>query len=544
MPGMHKIKHKLRSTGRRSLGAANSFELVLADRTRVPVVPDTTIGRAPGSTVWLRDPSVSRRHAQISLRGSNGGDPILEDAGSSYGTFVDGRRVDGTETLRDGARIRVGNQELVLERRRRDEEAGRTIVVPPGASRDLPQVRSSRGATTLDRPRLRSGYALKRLAASEGPRRWVLRDLTGGNLVRLSDEDARLLELLDGRRTLQDLVHEAERRWGASGPVRLAQLIADLEGRGLMARPDEPSPARARPAGLTQWLLRPRQFEWPGAQALFERLYGVGGWVLFTRVAVVLLAALMAAGLCAFAYLVAGRYGTPFVVASKIGLGGLVFIIARLAVAAVHETAHGLAMAAFGRRVGNAGFKLLLIFPYVYVDTSEIWFEPRRRRIVVSAAGPVSDFTLAAVFSFCCLVLPTGAGRDIFFQAAFAAYLGGLFNLNPLLERDGYQILADLLGEQKLRRRALDQLKRELSGEASASESRVLARYSIFALGWWVVAGSFAAGISLRYLPILETFVPAPAAWALLASLWFALFVPVMVIVGPPLVGRVRSRGA
>jgi len=30
-------------------------------------------------------------------------------------------------------------------------------------------------------------------------------------------------------------------------------------------------------------------------------------------------------GLAAFAYLVVGRYGTPFVVAQKIGFGGLVF---------------------------------------------------------------------------------------------------------------------------------------------------------------------------------------------------------------------------
>jgi putative peptide zinc metalloprotease protein len=525
-------------------GATESFELVLADRTRIPVVRATTIGRAPGNTVRLPDPTVSRRHAQISLNGSKSGEPILQDMGSSYGTFLDGRRVDGPEALRDGASIRVGNQELTFERRRREEEAGRTIVVPPGASLALPQLATSEEAAGGARPRLRSGYALKRLAATEGRRRWVLSALTGGSLVRLSDEDARLLQLLDGRRALPELVREAEQGSGAAGAVRLAQLIADLESRGLLAGSDEGLPTAVQPSGVTQWLLRPRELQWPGAGALFERLYLGGGWALFTRPAVPLLAGLIAAGLLTFAYLVAGRYGTPFVVASKVGLGGLVFIVARLAVAAVHEAAHGLAMAAFGRRVRKAGFKLLLIFPYLYVDTSEIWFEPRRRRIVVSAAGPISDFSLGAVFSFCCLVLPAGVARDVFFQVAFAAYLGGLFNLNPLLERDGYQVLADILGEQKLRRRALDQLRRELGGEAHASDSRVLGRYSIFALGWWVVAASFAAGMSVRYLPVLETLVPVPAAWGLMAGVWLALFVPVIGIVVPPLRARFRSREA
>ena len=51
-------------------GAAPPLELVLADQTRVPLVGDMTIGRAPGSTVVLADPSVSRLHARISPGGN------------------------------------------------------------------------------------------------------------------------------------------------------------------------------------------------------------------------------------------------------------------------------------------------------------------------------------------------------------------------------------------------------------------------------------------------------------------------------------------
>ena len=116
------------------------------------------------------------------------------------------------------------------------------------------------------------------------------------------------------------------------------------------------------------------------------------------------------------------------------------FLGGRFLVVAIHECAHGLAMASFGRRVQRAGLKLMVIFPYAFVDTSEAWFEPRRRRIAISAAGPVSDFSLGAIFSLCCLALPEGTVRDIFFQLAFAAYVGAFFNLNPFIDRDGYQI--------------------------------------------------------------------------------------------------------
>src|SRR3954447_6426750 len=110
------------------------FELVLPDRTRVPVVRDMTIGRAPGNALELDDPAVSRRHARISVEGNGDGQVVLEDAGSSYGTWLDGTRLRRPTPLRDGARIRMGNQELTVERRRDEAEAGRTVVVHPGES--------------------------------------------------------------------------------------------------------------------------------------------------------------------------------------------------------------------------------------------------------------------------------------------------------------------------------------------------------------------------------------------------------------------------
>jgi Zn-dependent protease len=227
-------------------------------------------------------------------------------------------------------------------------------------------------------------------------------------------------------------------------------------------------------------------------------------------------------------------------VASKVGIGGLVFLAGRLAVAAVHETAHGLTMASFGRRVGAAGIKLVLVFPYAFVDTSDAWFEPRRRRMAVSAAGPVSDFSLGAVFSVLALLLPAGAERDIVFQLAFAAYVGGLFNLNPFLERDGYHVLVDLLGEPTLRRRAREDLRRRLSGSAHGAVSPVLARYSLFGLVWSTVAGLFAVGMSVRYEPRIAALLPGPLPWAVLAFVWVLVFAPVLLTVGGPLRERRR----
>jgi putative peptide zinc metalloprotease protein len=529
-------------------GSAAVFELVLPDRTRVPVVGDMTIGRAPGNTLQLADATVSRHHARIWLN-SSGGEPLVADAGSSHGTWLDDRRVDDPVSLRDGARLRLGDQELVVERRRSEAEAGRTIVVPKDASLVLestsgkaePAPASTRFGV---RPRLRSGYALKRLEAAEGPRRWVLKNLASERLVRLSDADAQLLELIDGRRSLPDLVRAAELQRGEEGPALLARLLAELGDRGFLAGVDGPETEVEPPAGFWQRLLATRSKVWPTAGDFFERLYRGGAWRLFSKQALAAIAVLATVGVGVFGFLVAERYGTPFVVASKVGLGGLVFVLGRFALVASHETAHGLAMSSFGRRVRQAGVKVLMIFPYAYVDTSDIWFEPRRRRIAVSAAGPVSDFSLGALFSLSCLALPSRTLRDICFQLAFAAYVGGLFNLNPLLERDGYHILVDILREPGLRRRAREQFKQRLTGRGGFEDSPVLARYSLFVLAWSVVAAGFAVVMSLRYQTTLTALVPSPVAWSILIALWVALFTPALTMVLLPLRERVRAREA
>lgn len=523
-------------------GSSAPLELVLDDATRVPVVTEMTLGRAPGSTLVLADPTVSRLHARI--HNGKGDSAIIEDAGSSHGTWLDGVRLTGPMPLHDGAKIRLGSLQLGVERQRASTEAGRTIVVRPGASLVVPAAGPpglTAQATQFGmKPRVRSGYALKRLDASEGSKRWVLKDLRSDRFLRLSDNDAKIFEMLDGRNSLVDLIGKAEQRFGPTGAARLARLIGDLGDRGFLAGVAGTQTALETPPSRLKRLMKPREKTFTGVGEFFDKLYRGGAWVLFTRPALIAIAAIGLAGVAAFVYLVIGRYGTPFVVASKIGFGGLVFLLGRFALAAVHETAHGLTMASFGRKIHKAGLKLLMIFPYVYVDTSEAWFEPRKRRIAISAAGAVSDFSLAGLFALCCLLLEPGTVRDIFFNLAFAGYVGALFNLNPFIERDGYHILVDVLGEPGLRRRAREQFQRRLSGKKVEGDSPVLARYSLWGLAWTSLAALFAVGMSLRYKTVLDDLFAPWIVWTVMATVWVGLFIPVLIVLVKPLKERFR----
>ena len=210
-------------------------------------------------------------------------------------------------------------------------------MVRPGASLVVPAM-GQPGVTSQAtqfgmRPRVRSGYALKRLEASEGNRRWVLKDLRSDTFLRLSDNDAQLFELLDGTRSLVDLIGEAEQRFGAGGPGAPGAAARRPRRARLPRRRralDPASGGEEAPQGFWKRAFKPREKTFPKVGRAFERLYGAGGWVLFTRPALIALAVLIVVGLGTSVYLIVGRYGTPFVVASKIGLGGLVFLVGPL----------------------------------------------------------------------------------------------------------------------------------------------------------------------------------------------------------------------
>jgi hypothetical protein len=99
------------------------------------------------------DPLVSRHHARLSPTGSG---VVIEDLGSSNGTFVDGDEIHSPAVLTTGGKLTVGV--TVLELRTAVQAAAGTVVRPvPAALTSLRETRASR--TGDDRPASRGGLA-------------------------------------------------------------------------------------------------------------------------------------------------------------------------------------------------------------------------------------------------------------------------------------------------------------------------------------------------------------------------------------------------
>jgi transcriptional regulator with PAS, ATPase and Fis domain len=106
------------------VGSGDAFDTLRAPRIRAMDQLTLDIGRRPHPTptaagnptkpLAIADPTVSSLHARIQ-RASSGADLfILQDLGSTNGTYVDGKLATGPVPLRDGALLFLGSQVLVF----------------------------------------------------------------------------------------------------------------------------------------------------------------------------------------------------------------------------------------------------------------------------------------------------------------------------------------------------------------------------------------------------------------------------------------------
>ena len=75
-------------------------------------VGEHVIGRNPACSVWLDFEGVSRKHARVRIDETHRA--VVEDLGSTNGTFVGGVPVAGPAPLGDGDVIKVGETELTF----------------------------------------------------------------------------------------------------------------------------------------------------------------------------------------------------------------------------------------------------------------------------------------------------------------------------------------------------------------------------------------------------------------------------------------------
>lgn len=310
-----------------------------------------------------------------------------------------------------------------------------------------------------------SGIEVVRLK-SQGEPYYILKQPHTKQYLRLSERDYALWWQMDGSKSVSELLYYNLRRYRSLPFQRIYRLVADLRnGHFLQEAPTnlyqqlEDALAARAPESRGRRLLRGffhSEFAFDGLDPFFSALYRGFGWLFARPVQWLLLLMILLGGLL---------YGRFFFTTDIRLLSGgfslLTLLLANFGVIFVHELAHGLTVKHVGRELNRGGFLIYWGLPAFFVDARDTWLSTQKERILVSWAGPHSGLLIGGLAGFglayLALAAPellAGFPAVILLQIGFIAYLTVFFNLNPLLELDGYFILMDWLDMPGLRQRA------------------------------------------------------------------------------------------
>lgn len=374
------------------------------------------------------------------------------------------------------------DEETLLLRRASD-----SVWTKP-AVRDLAKVKLQRGEQ----------WALKELKTANGETYWILKHLANPAYLRLTEHELLLWNMLDGSHTVQDLAVENFVQFGTFNVEWLTGFLNQLQQKGFLTDPKADVYQDAREQAMRR-SFRYRFFRTIGlifqseigipVDGFYTQLYRWFGWVLFTRVAQLALLAVTVLGIPAF-FIISGSNNVLFSDAGQEALfaSSLVSLIAaQIIVFFIHESSHALTTCHYGRHVRRGGVGLYLGMVAFFVDTTDIWMEPRGPRLAVTWAGPYSGFILGGIFSLLLLFFPHMPGSELAYQIAALGYLVSATNLNPLLKFDGYYMLMDWLEIPMLRERSIKFVRSELwtklrSFQGFSREEGIFALFGLAAL--------------------------------------------------------------
>jgi putative peptide zinc metalloprotease protein len=136
--------------------------------------------------------------------------------------------------------------------------------------------------------------------------------------------------------------------------------------------------------------------------------------------------------------------------------GAIFFAITLFFVKALHELGHAYTAKRQGCRVPTMGVAFLVLYPFLYTDTTDAWkLTSRRQRLTIVTAGIKTELALALIATFIWSFVDTGILKSAAFFVATTSWITTLsINLSPFMRFDGYYALADWLGAENLQQRA------------------------------------------------------------------------------------------
>ena len=318
------------------------------------------------------------------------------------------------------------------------------------------------------RPHLRDDIEIKIFRLKWGNDYAMIANPTDLLHYEIPVDDVDLLRMMDGTRTVKEIVVE---RFRDSGDLELDDVV-DLvkmlrtsnfltdryvDSTDIVRRAADPvSVGREKAREFVKTL----QIEWKDAHRLVAWCdrHGVKH---FFKPAVSIPAGLIAVlGLAAF---IAVQQSGDFKLGGEhLAIQTILLLVMDYVLTFIHELGHAVVLIHYGRKVKSAGFMIYFGSPAFFVESSDGLMLDRGQRIVQSFAGPFAELVVSGIASIVLWLFPEMPFAQLLYTWALLNYFIVFLNLIPLLELDGYWILADVIQVPDLRPRSLQFIRHDL----------------------------------------------------------------------------------
>jgi CRP-like cAMP-binding protein/Zn-dependent protease len=459
--------------------------------------------------------------------------------------------VDAVRQRRIRSRRSIDLRGIVAARLMQPNEPLLAVAIPaaldraPAVEVDLYRKLAGKLELATFRPRLQDGAEVKVFRLRWGNDYAMLARADRELHYRLEVWEAEILPLMDGTRTVGELVVERMREGGGLDAEPVTDLVLALHAGGfldpapiptdelILDRLDPSSPARKKVKRFGKTL----SIDWKGADRLVRFSYRTVLRPFFWWPVALVSGVLAIVGLVAFLDVhVSGAFSLnerSAPVESAILLG-LAFFLTFM-----HELGHAVVISRYGRRVKSAGFMIYFGAPAFFVEASDSLMLDRRQRILQSFAGPFTEMVIAGIASIALFSYPTGPLAPLLYRFALINYLVIFLNLIPFLELDGYWILSDSIQVPDLRPKSLQFIRHDLWHKLRIRERLTRQEWGLGAYGiagfaftvfsfwtafvfWQVIFGDLVTGLwrgglgSKILLVLLVAFLAGPILRALL----------------------------
>jgi putative peptide zinc metalloprotease protein len=296
---------------------------------------------------------------------------------------------------------------------------------------------------------------------------YVVKDPLALTYFRLQPEEAYLLSLMDGKRTLGEVAERFSARFPNSDASveKIAGFVNQLAMGGLLNISAQRFVANARRrTSVTQNMFSLWATVVSGFLFLKLPLLDPSPWLGRLAHAIRFVWTPWFVGLCLALYvwtigfLIVHREAFNTDILNFLSPGNFLFLwVMIILIKACHEFGHATTCQHFGGEVHEMGVCLICFTPCGYVDASDAWMMSRKRhKLYTTFAGIFTELVIACIAAHLWIFLPEGFARNLAFNAMLIASVNTIvFNANPLMKFDGYYVVCDALEIPNLRAKAI-----------------------------------------------------------------------------------------